>query len=182
MVFVPRQQRQLLKTRKNRGLKSAMPTALAPPATLDPVNCVSYLDLTNYMANTLLRDADCMSMASGLELRLPFLDHSLVEYVLSIPGSMKLDSRTPKHLLVKAMHGLLSDEIVHHPRKGFTLPFEHWLRGPLKQSVGSALTQAGDGPPADVLDPLAVGRQDFVVKAVGIICARSLVQGEFVTR
>jgi len=158
MVFVPRQQRQLLRTGSNRALKSAMATALAPTATLDPVNRVSYLELTNYMANTLLRDADCMSMASGLELRLPFLDHPLVEYVLSIPGGMKLDSRTPKHLLVKAMRGLLPDEIVHRPKRGFTLPFEHWLRGPLKQSVESALTHAGDGPLADVLDPAAVAQ------------------------
>jgi asparagine synthase (glutamine-hydrolysing) len=158
MVFVPRQQRQLLKAGKNRSLKSAMATALAPAATLDPINRVSYLELTNYMANTLLRDADCMSMASSLELRLPFLDHRLVEYVLSIPGGMKLDSRTPKHLLVKAMSGLLPDEIVHRPKRGFTLPFEHWLRGPLKQSVESALTHAGDGPLADVLDPSAVSQ------------------------
>src|SRR6185312_16815390 len=165
-VFVPRQQRQLLRTRSNRALKSAMATALAPTATLDPVNRVSYLELTNYMANTLLRDADCMSMASGLELRLPFLDHRLVEYVLSIPGGMKLDSRTPKHLLVKAMHGLLPDEIVHRPKRGFTLPFERWMRGELQQTVVSALAQVGEGPLGEVLDPSTVMQvwKDFVAE------------------
>lgn len=156
MVFLPRQQRQLLKARSAHAVKTAMAAALAPAASLDPVNRVSYLELTNYMANTLLRDADCMSMANGLELRAPLLDHRIVEYVLSIPGGMKLDSGAPKHLLVKAMRGLLPDEIVHRPKKGFTLPFESWLRSELKTDIESALTRIGDGALGSTLDPAAV--------------------------
>lgn len=133
-----------------------MEAAASRASSLDPVNRVSYLELTNYMANMLLRDTDCMSMAHGLEVRLPFLDHVLVEYVLSVPGGMKLDSRTPKHLLVKALQGLLPDEIVHRPKKGFTLPFEHWLRGPLKAGVESALAKIGDGPLGGMINRAAV--------------------------
>lgn len=164
MVFVPRQQQKLLRQGSIRAVKSAMAGAIAVAALLDPVNRVSYLELTNYMANTLLRDADCMSMANGLELRMPFLDHQLVEYVLSIPGEMKLDSRTPKHLLVKAMHGLLPDEIVHRPKRGFTLPFERWMRGELQETLVSALAQVGEGPLGEVLDGSAVMQvwKDFV--------------------
>jgi len=166
MVFVPRQQQKLLRQGSIRAVKSAMAGAIAVAAPLDPVNRVSYLELTNYMANTLLRDADCMSMANGLELRMPFLDHQLVEYVLSIPGGMKLDSRTPKHLLVKAMQGLLPDEIVHRPKRGFTLPFERWMRGELQQTVVSALAQVGEGPLGEVLDPSTVMQvwKDFVAE------------------
>ncbi len=156
MVFVPRQLRQLLKDRSANCVRTAMETSLAPAASLDAVNRVSYLELTNYMANTLLRDADCMSMANSLELRTPLLDHRLVEYVLSIPGGMKLDSRMPKHLLVKAMRGVLPDEIVFRPKKGFTLPFEHWLRDQLKGDVESVLAGISDGPLAATLDSAAV--------------------------
>src|SRR6185312_7257842 len=166
MVFVPRQQQKLLRQGSIRAVKSAMAGAIAVAAPLDPVNRVSYLELTNYMANTLLRDAECMSIANGLELRMPFLDHQLLGYVLSIPGGMKLDSRTPKHLLVKAMHGLLPDEIVHRPKRGFTLPFERWMRGELQQTVVSALAQVGEGPLGEVLDPSTVMQvwKDFVAE------------------
>lgn len=156
MLFLPSQQRKLLKNGTSAATRMFMEAAASRASSLDPVNRVSYLELTNYMANMLLRDTDCMSMAHGLEVRVPFLDHLLVEYVLSVPGDMKLDSRTPKHLLVKALQGLLPDEIVHRPKKGFTLPFEHWLRGPLKAGVESALAKIGDGPLAGMINREAV--------------------------
>lgn len=156
MLFLPSQQEKLLKDGTSSVIRMFMETAASRAASLDPVNRVSYLELTNYMANMLLRDTDCMSMANGLEVRVPFLDHLLVEYVLSVPGGMKLDSSTPKHLLVKALQGVIPEEIVHRPKKGFTLPFEHWLRGPLKAGVESALTQIGEGPLGSLLNPEAV--------------------------
>lgn len=156
MLFLPGQREKLLKNGTSSTIRRLMETAISRASSLDPVNRVSYLELTNYMANMLLRDTDCMSMAHGLEVRVPFLDHPLVEYLLSIPGGMKVDSRTPKHLLVKALQDLLPDEIVHRPKKGFTLPFEHWLRGPLKTGVESAFTQIGEGPLGSVLNPTAV--------------------------
>jgi asparagine synthase (glutamine-hydrolysing) len=156
MVFVPRQQELLMNNGNIQALRSSMAAKIGRAASLDSVNRVSYLELTNYMANTLLRDADCMSMANGLELRLPLLDHLLVEYVLSIPGAMKLDSHMPKHLLVKAMQGLLPQEIVHRPKQGFTFPFEHWMRGHLKASVESVLSRVDDGPLGRLLNRSAV--------------------------
>ncbi|HSM85256.1 MAG TPA: asparagine synthase (glutamine-hydrolyzing) [Candidatus Limnocylindrales bacterium] len=158
MLFVPEQQRQLLKQSRNGSgaLEQGMAESLRRARSFDPVNRVSFLELRNYMANTLLRDADCMSMATGLEVRVPLLDHRLVEYALSIPGAIKLDKRTPKHLLVKGLRGLLPDEIVHRPKKGFTLPFEKWLRGQLKSTVDAALTNIGRGALADVLQPAPV--------------------------
>ena len=91
------------------------------------------------MLNTLLRDSDFMSMAHGLEVRVPLIDHRLARRVLALPGSWKLDSGTPKPLLVKALGGQLPEKIVHRQKRGFTLPFEHWLRDALRPVVEESL-------------------------------------------
>jgi asparagine synthase (glutamine-hydrolysing) len=113
--------------------------AVAESAFLDPVNRVSYLESTFYMRNTLLRDSDFMSMAHGLELRVPFLDQALVEACFRIPGREKLRGSLPKGLLLKSLGVELPDEIVNRPKRGFTLPFERWLRGEMKPVVENVL-------------------------------------------
>ena len=90
------------------------------------------------MLNTLLRDADFMSMAQGLEVRVPLIDHRLAKAVLGLPGGWKL-SGTPKKLLVEALAGSLPDDIVHRPKRGFTLPFERWMRQELRSEIESVL-------------------------------------------
>ena len=124
---------------------------------LDPINRVSYLESRCYMLNTLLRDSDCMSMAHGLEVRVPLIDHGLAKTVLAIPGERKL-GRTPKQLLVAALQGSLPDEIVHREKRGFTLPFEGWMRGDLRREVLPKLKASAvvGGPLRDMLDPAAV--------------------------
>src|SRR5205823_11723549 len=102
----------------SHGLQHGLQALLAGAGELDAINRVSYLELRNYTANTLLRDTDCMSMAHGLEVRAPFLDHHLVEYAFSLPGKLKMRHRSPKHLLVRATRGLLPDEVVHRPKRG----------------------------------------------------------------
>ncbi len=112
---------------------------------LDPVNRVSYLESRCYMLNTLLRDSDSMSMAHGLELRVPLIDHQLARKVLALPGPWKLDAKMPKPLLVKALGGQLPDKVVHRAKRGFTLPFEHWLRDSLRPVVEKSLREIEDG-------------------------------------
>ncbi len=107
--------------------------------SLDPVNRVSYLESHFYMRNTLLRDSDSMSMAHGLELRVPFLDRALVEACFGIPGELKLKGKSPKSLLLASLGVELPSEIVNRRKRGFTLPLEKWLRGELRESVESAL-------------------------------------------
>jgi asparagine synthase (glutamine-hydrolysing) len=119
---------------------------------LDPINRVSYLEARCYMLNTLLRDSDVMSMAHGLELRVPLIDHQNAEKLLALPGSWKIDANTPKPLLVGALHGSLPDEIVHRPKRGFTLPFEQWLREDLRPEVETVLRRIGKGPLGAVLN------------------------------
>jgi asparagine synthase (glutamine-hydrolysing) len=105
----------------------------------DPVNRVSCLELRTYMANTLLRDLDAMSMAHSLEVREPLIDHKLIEFVLALPGRLKADGGTPKKLLVQALNGDLPEQIVYRRKKGFNFPFERWLRQELRPVIESTL-------------------------------------------
>ncbi len=115
---------------------------------LDDFTAVSCLESRSYMVNTLLRDTDSMSMANSLEIRVPFLDHPLVEYVTRLPGSIKHKDGVPKALLVEAMGDLLPREVVWQPKRTFTLPWEPWLRGPLKNEMNAefgAITPSLEG-------------------------------------
>jgi asparagine synthase (glutamine-hydrolysing) len=93
---------------------------------------VSYAEARTYMHDVLLRDTDQMSMAHALEVRVPLLDHKLVEYVMGLPDGHKSSNGTPKRLLVESLNGLLPREVVHRPKQGFTLPFDLWMRGSMR--------------------------------------------------
>lgn len=109
---------------------------------------VSLCELTTYMQNVLLRDTDQMTMAHALEVRVPFLDHRLVEYALNV-GDLAKFPRTPKRLLVGALSDLLPREIVDRPKMGFTLPWERWLRGPLRPFVRERVNRLAELPEFD---------------------------------
>jgi len=89
-------------------------------------------ELTSYTQNVLLKDTDQMSMASALEVRVPFLDHKLIEFVKQIPDKIKYP-KFSKSLLVESLAPRLPDEIVHRRKMGFVLPWEKWMRQELKQ-------------------------------------------------
>jgi asparagine synthase (glutamine-hydrolysing) len=130
--------------------------ALERTCEFDPVNRVSYLEARCYMLNTLLRDSDVMSMAHGLEVRVPLIDHRLAEKLFTFMGSSKIDASTPKSLLVNALHGELPDEIVHRRKRGFTLPFEHWLKDELRGELEAGLQGLADSPLGELLNKRAV--------------------------
>jgi asparagine synthase (glutamine-hydrolysing) len=141
-LFMPRQLRQLSLAGDGRSADSAMaPLAdiVKWAARFDPVNRTSYLELRHYMANTLLRDSDVMSMAHGLELRVPFVDHKLAEFLFRIPGASKLKPGLPKWLLIEALQGLLPQQVVRRPKRGFTFPFELWLKKEMRQDMEDVL-------------------------------------------
>jgi asparagine synthase (glutamine-hydrolysing) len=108
---------------------------------LDSFTQISWLELRSYMTSTLLRDTDSMSMASSLEVRVPFLDLPLVRYVLSLPESVKRDAAQPKSLLIAALGDLLPREIVVQKKRTFTFPWEAWLRGSLGTRVAAGLAE-----------------------------------------
>jgi asparagine synthase (glutamine-hydrolysing) len=150
MLFVSAQRRLLLRNSDGAVAQVAEESQcdrLRQALSLDSVNRVSYLESRCYMLNTLLRDADVMSMSQGLEVRVPLIDHQLAKAVLGLPGEWKLNG-TPKKLLVGALGGSLPDEIVHRPKRGFTLPFEHWMRQDLRCEIESVLggKRVGEGP------------------------------------
>lgn len=91
---------------------------------------VSTAEFETYMNNVLLRDADQMSMAHALEVRVPFLDHNLVDLVLSINDKFKYP-KTTKKLLIDSLQGLLPKEVYDRPKMGFTFPWEVWLKNEL---------------------------------------------------
>ena len=95
------------------------------------LSTVSIAEITTYLQNTLLRDADQMSMAVALEVREPFLDYKLIEFVLSVDDEKKYP-HSPKKLLVDSLGDLLPNEIVNRPKMGFTLPWKLWLKNELK--------------------------------------------------
>jgi asparagine synthase (glutamine-hydrolysing) len=87
-----------------------------------------------------------MSMAHGLELRVPFLDKALVEACFRIPGDKKLQGHSPKGLLLASLGVELPREIVNRPKRGFTLPFEQWLRGEMRPVVEDVLLKGNWDP------------------------------------
>ncbi|MEM7161958.1 MAG: asparagine synthase (glutamine-hydrolyzing) [Bacteroidota bacterium] len=93
---------------------------------------ISLLEFNTYMSNVLLRDTDQMSMASALEVRVPFLDHHFVDLVLAIEDSVKYP-HSPKKLLVDAFDGFLPSEIVNRRKMGFTFPWKEWMKKDLRQ-------------------------------------------------
>ena len=99
----------------------------------DQVNREIYLDMRFMMTDSVLMKVDRMSMASSLEIRVPLLDHVLVEFLASLPGSWKLNGMTTKYIFRKAIEGLLPDSIVNRGKQGYSLPVKHLLRGELKQ-------------------------------------------------
>ncbi len=102
---------------------------------------VSWAELTGYMRRMLLRDADQMSMAVSLEMRVPFLDHELVEYVLGLPAAEKRRGRLTKSLLVESCRDLLPVSVYDRPKRGFALPMGVWMRGPLESFVNAGLKE-----------------------------------------
>lgn len=111
---------------------------------LHSVSQISEAEFYSYLQPVLLRDTDQMSMRHALEIRAPFLDHELVEFVLSLPNEYKIDHNIPKSLLVNAMGDLLPKEIVFRKKMGFVLPWENWMKNELKQKVENSISTAGD--------------------------------------
>jgi asparagine synthase (glutamine-hydrolysing) len=110
---------------------------------LDPENAISALELGAYMRHMLLRDSDVFSMAHGLELRVPLLDHELVERAAELPAAWKRPDGLPKRLLIEAVGPRLPAKVGRGKKRGFTFPWADWFRGDLRTSAGERLTERG---------------------------------------
>jgi asparagine synthase (glutamine-hydrolysing) len=149
LLFTPEQVSQLLQEpatscvsqgRPADAWKAWLSESASQAEQLDGFTAVSCLEARSYMANTLLRDTDAMSMAQSLEVRVPFLDHRLIELVARLPQSVKRNGHTPKALLVHALADLLPPEVVRQRKRTFTLPWEYWLRESLRDRVAAEMS------------------------------------------
>ncbi|MBL8524498.1 MAG: asparagine synthase (glutamine-hydrolyzing) [Betaproteobacteria bacterium] len=100
---------------------------------------MSYADLKTWLPDDLLIKADKMTMACSLELRVPMLDHHLLEFSTALPDHLRLNGNEGKYLLKKVMERYLPREIIYRPKKGFPVPIAVWFRGPLFERVREIL-------------------------------------------
>lgn len=124
---------------KSAGFDCEIKWPLASKKFQDSFEAASWAEILNYMSPMLLRDTDQMSMAVSLEVRVPFLDTRLVDFVLALPEKWKR-GRPPKRLLVAAFADILPAQVWNRPKQGFALPMDDWMRGPLNDFCLSGLS------------------------------------------
>jgi asparagine synthase (glutamine-hydrolysing) len=116
--------------------------------TDDALGLIQYLDLKTYLIGDINTKVDRASMAHSLEVREPLMDHPLVEWLASLPASLKVRGQQGKYLLKKTMEPHLSNDVLYRRKMGFAVPLGRWFRGPLRQRLkdgilGSRLEAAG---------------------------------------
>jgi asparagine synthase (glutamine-hydrolysing) len=111
----------------------------ANAGTDDPLALIQYIDLHTYLVGDINTKVDRASMAHSLEVREPLMDHPLVEWLATLPTSLKMHGAEGKFLLKKAMEAHLPHDILYRPKMGFAVPLARWFRGPLRQRVRDAL-------------------------------------------
>lgn len=111
----------------------------AQSSTQHPLHLIQYIDLKTYLAGGILTKVDRASMAHGLEVREPLLDHKLIEWTSSLPSHMKLRRGESKYLLKKSLEDRLPRNILYRPKQGFSVPVAGWFRNELRNELRSAL-------------------------------------------
>lgn len=137
--------------------------------TDDPLSMIQYLDMKTYLPGDILTKVDRASMAHALEVRVPLLDHQLVEWISGLPADMKLKGSEGKYIFKKSLESYLPEEILYRKKMGFAVPLASWFRGPLRDRVsesllGSGLADTGifnTGFLAEMVEQHQSGRRDY---------------------
>ena len=141
----------------------------AKSPTDDPLSMIQYLDMKTYLPGDILTKVDRASMAHALEVRVPLLDHKLVEWISGLPPEMKLKGSEGKYIFKKSLESYLPEDILYRKKMGFAVPLAAWFRGPLRQRVrdsllGPGLAATGIFNPAflkEMVEQHESGRRDY---------------------
>ncbi len=142
-------------SRSSTPFHPALSALRAEVGTGDSFQTLSAWELRTYMADVLLRDSDVMSMRHSIELRVPFIDRPLIEWLWGQPSSFKDDRRRPKSALAEATADILPPGLLKRKKRGFTLPFSIWMRKDLRPFLeetfsDSSVAQSGFFSPQPV--------------------------------
>ncbi len=135
--FSPAMKRQLYRDTLSRAVGdydpySVMRAHFDRTRGWDPLSRIQYVDIKTYLVDDILTKVDRASMAHSLEVRVPLLDHEVVEYAAALPARYKLRAGEGKYILKKALAGIVPTEILDRRKMGFSIPLAGWLRGDLK--------------------------------------------------
>jgi asparagine synthase (glutamine-hydrolysing) len=111
------------------------------PQEKDILNQMLYLEMKFFLADHNLNYTDKMSMATGVEVRVPFLDRELVEFSTQVPTHLKLKGMTTKYLLKKVMEKYLPHEVIYRPKSGFGAPVRKWITMDMDETIKGYLSQ-----------------------------------------
>lgn len=134
-----------------------------------PLSLIQYLDLKTYLVGDILTKVDRASMAHALEVRVPILDHQLVDWISGLSPDLKLRGKEGKYLFKKALEPMLPNEILYRQKMGFAVPLASWFRGPLREKVrrnllSSEMLESGlfnQGYLSTLVDHHQSGRRDY---------------------
>ncbi len=171
--FTPEERRRLLGLAARPDSPIARLYRAAPSA--DPLDAMQQTDLLSFLPGNLLAYGDAMSMRHSLELRLPLIDHRVVEAVAALAPATRMAGGL-KSVLKAVARRLLPADVARRPKRGFNPPIGVWLRGPLKDMVAERLTPAGAaamgldwGSVADLLAQHREGRRDVALKVWSLL-------------
>jgi asparagine synthase (glutamine-hydrolysing) len=136
-LYAPELQREL----QGYGAVEAIRTHWREVAGEHPLDQAQYVDIMTWLPGDILTKVDRASMAHSLEVRVPMLDHPLVEWAVSLPHRLRLNARGSKYVLRRALAPHLPQAVLQRRKMGFAVPLASWLRGPLRELVRTALAE-----------------------------------------
>ena len=137
-ILSPQFRDNLTKRTEETGMLEAMAEM---PKSASAIDCMLYLEQKYFLPQHNLLYADRMSMAAGLEVRVPFLDEDLVRFASEIPDSLRQRKGEGKWVLKKAMEQSLPQDLIYRPKTGFGAPLREWVTGPLKSKIENTLSE-----------------------------------------
>ena len=160
--FTPQMKKLLYRDSLKKNLKdydsfSVMAEYFNRTLGWEPLSCIQYVDIKTYLADDILTKVDRASMAHGLEVRVPLLDHEVMEYAASIPARYKLKNGEGKYIFKKALRELLPSEVLNRRKMGFSIPLAKWFRGDLKHLFEERIF-AKDAFVGEIFDPSPIRR------------------------